>query len=154
MPKATKTGIQLDGTVAYAPQTEANADCQGAVDYWKSAVTSFGGRPPNYIKGKTPYEVAANVSFVALFNPQDKPTMDCAAVTCPTEPQSDDANGEPGDDAGVEEGRAYAGAGAVGNASGPSTSNRRRLSEASKATYGLVCLTNPKALEDTKAPFT
>lgn len=58
--------------------------CEGAVRYWKNALTEFDGLPPVYTKdNKKPYELSQTRSFVVLYNPQDNPTVDCAYFVCP-----------------------------------------------------------------------
>lgn len=78
--KTTRLGVAL----SCSPQTGPQEDCAGAVEYWKTAATNYNGLPPAYTKDKAPHDVDKSVPFVALFNPQDKSTVDCAFVTCPT----------------------------------------------------------------------
>ncbi|KAL8425819.1 hypothetical protein Efla_004318 [Eimeria flavescens] len=87
-----------------------------------------------------PYRDNRNISFLGLFSPRDKPTMDCAFVTClrdqksPTVPASGSVEG-PQENA--------------------SASSRRRLAAAStEPVYSLLCLSSPQALQPGQAPFT
>ena len=72
-----------EGTFAYAVQTGESADCKAAVDSWKKAFSNFNGLPPAGKDGGDLYKNPANVSLIALFNPDEKPFLDCAYFTCP-----------------------------------------------------------------------
>ncbi|CDJ29530.1 SAG family member [Eimeria mitis] len=57
--------------------------CSAAVSYWKKAHVNFGELPPEYEEKKDVYVDSQNVSLVALYNPKEGATLDCAYITCP-----------------------------------------------------------------------
>ncbi|CDJ31932.1 SAG family member [Eimeria mitis] len=72
------------GTYAYAPQIGPADGCSAAVSYWKKAYVNFGEFPPEYADNDTGvYADSRNRSLVALYNPKDGATVDCAYITCP-----------------------------------------------------------------------
>ncbi|CDJ70314.1 SAG family member [Eimeria necatrix] len=121
---------KLKGTFAYYP---GENDCTAAVQYWKDGFSLFENKlPPTYTVSDTPavYTDKA-VSFVALYNPKTNPVASCAFVTCTT------AN----EIAAAELSKRH---------SGPTL---RRLADGEKPSTAVICLTNPKALNDEEPPF-
>ncbi|CDJ31459.1 SAG family member [Eimeria mitis] len=57
--------------------------CSAAVSYWKKAHVNFGELPAEYEEPKDVYADSQNVSLVALYNPKEGATLDCAYITCP-----------------------------------------------------------------------
>ncbi|CDJ41974.1 SAG family member [Eimeria tenella] len=121
---------QLKGKFAYYP---GNKDCKAAVQYWKDGFSFFKNElPPKYTVSDTP-EVYSHkaVSFVALYNPQAKPVVSCAFVTCTKA--------------------------AASTAPDISRSQKerspRRLQGSQETHNAVICLTNPEALTEGRAPF-
>ncbi|CDJ50841.1 SAG family member [Eimeria brunetti] len=76
--------IKRTGTYAYASQTGSTADCSAAVSFWKGAHKNFQELPPVYVQTEEGlYADSRNRSLVALFNPNESATVDCAYFTCP-----------------------------------------------------------------------
>ncbi|CDJ31931.1 SAG family member [Eimeria mitis] len=70
------------GTYAYAPQIGPTDGCSAAVSYWKKAYVNFGELPSKYEKEETGvYAQSRNRSLVALYNPKEGATVDCAYIT-------------------------------------------------------------------------
>ncbi|CDJ31457.1 SAG family member [Eimeria mitis] len=138
------------------------------VSYWKGAHVNFGDLPPEYNADSAVYKDSRNLSLVALYNPQDGATVDCAYITCPvsTTTTTTVASSTGSTDAEEEEettpnkestfsliGERDAG-GSSSSGDQPKTGpSVRRLSTPSQTVTGLVCLTNPAALENGKKPF-
>ncbi|CDJ34202.1 SAG family member [Eimeria mitis] len=114
------------------------------------AYVNFGELPSKYEKEETGvYAESRNRSLVALYNPKEGATVDCAYITCPastatsttttstTAQSSQETTPNPSDSGQNQE----------------NGSNRRRLSASSETVTGLVCLTNPAALEAGHMPF-
>lgn len=78
------------GTLAYFPQEGSPADCNAAVELWKSAFANFDSLPPVFEDIQAPYTGYQNISFFSLFNPQANAAVDCAFATCPVVPETDD----------------------------------------------------------------
>ena len=79
-----EASLSRTGTYAYAPHVQASDGCSSAVRYWKGAHENFVGLPPVYKNdNEGVYNDIRNRSFVALFNPRDDATIDCAFITCP-----------------------------------------------------------------------
>ncbi|CDJ27816.1 SAG family member [Eimeria mitis] len=163
-----KTIIERSGTYAYAPQTGSTADCPAAVSYWKKAYVNLGDLPPEYEGNTGVYEDSRNRSLVALYNPNKGATVDCAYITCPVSPTSTTTvatsagptdEDEEEDDGAPQSGTVHSSdereaAGSAGSGDQPKTGPTvRRLSTPSETVTGLVCLTNPAALENGKKPF-
>lgn len=73
-----------EGTYAYSSQSGESGDCSIAVKYWTGAWVNFGDLPAMYTSDKGGiYARSRNRSFVALFNPNEGATMDCAFFVCP-----------------------------------------------------------------------
>ncbi|CDJ28017.1 SAG family member [Eimeria mitis] len=111
------------GTYAYMALESATADCAAAVSHWKDAVSNFTTIPPAKNDQTTIYKTQQNISFVALYNPQENAAADCQVVTC----TQTAAAGTPG----VQDANADGG----------------------KTGYALLCMTTPEALTDKAAPF-
>ncbi|CDJ31458.1 SAG family member [Eimeria mitis] len=79
----TVADVKREGTYAYAPETGPADGCSAAVSYWKKAYVNFGELPPEYKEDTDVYKDSRNISLVALYNPQDGATVDCAYITCP-----------------------------------------------------------------------
>ncbi|KAL8453589.1 hypothetical protein Emag_001808 [Eimeria magna] len=110
------------------------ADCNAAVTYFNGAVDNFGNLPaaletePN---ANSIYANPRNLAFVALYNPQPNPQLECGFFTCTrkiTDNQGTPASDE--DPTGKKVATVY--------------------------TYGLACssISEPKALKKGEAPFT
>ncbi|CDJ31456.1 LOW QUALITY PROTEIN: SAG family member [Eimeria mitis] len=114
------------------------------------------------------YAESRNRSLVALYNPNKGATVDCAYITCPVsttttttvatsagstdKEEEDDADGSKETVNGLGGERETGGPASSGEQpkTGPTV---RRLSTPSETVTGLVCLTNPAALENEKKPF-
>ncbi|CDJ29425.1 SAG family member [Eimeria mitis] len=79
----TEANTKREGTYAYAPETGPVDGCSAAVSYWKKAYVNFGELPPEYNKDTDVYKDSRNLSLVALYNPNEGATLDCAYITCP-----------------------------------------------------------------------
>nr|UUW39111.1 suface antigen 10 [Eimeria magna] len=123
----------LSGILAVALQGK-EADCNAAVTYFNGAVDNFGNLPaaletePN---ANSIYANPRNLAFVALYNPQPNPQLECGFFTCTrkiTDNQGTPASDE--DPTGKKVATVY--------------------------TYGLACssISEPKALKKGEAPFT
>ncbi|KAL8433459.1 hypothetical protein ACSSS7_003870 [Eimeria intestinalis] len=116
----------------YAPQSSDTGDCAAAVKHWEAARSNFQQLPKGYSQDETLYAKSENISFVGLYNPNEKPTLDCAVFTCEAQAvasekvQSDILDQVPGTDSAT----------------------------AKKKVHGLVCLSSPQALPESEAPFT
>ncbi|CDJ28020.1 SAG family member [Eimeria mitis] len=101
-------------------------DCAAAVSHWKDAVSNFTTIPPAKNDEAKLYDKQQNISFVAMYNPQENAAADCRVVTCTRSaaPQS------PGE----------------GGVGGLSTGE-------GKTGYALLCMTTPEALTAEAAPF-
>lgn len=121
---------QLRGTFAYYPDSK---DCKAAVQYWKDGFSLFKDElPPTYTEPDNPVVYTEKaVSFVALYNPQAKPVVSCAFVTCTKA--------------------------AASTAPDISRSQKerspRRLQGSQETHNAVICLTNPEALTEGRAPF-
>ncbi|CDJ34723.1 SAG family member [Eimeria mitis] len=114
------------GTYAYMALESATPDCAAAVSHWKDALSNFTTIPPAKNDEGKLYDKQQNISFVALYNPQENAAADCRVVTC-TLPAA--------------------------STSTPGTVNFRST-EKDKHGYALLCMTTPEALKDDEAPFT
>ncbi|CDJ34860.1 SAG family member [Eimeria mitis] len=111
------------GTYAYMALESATADCAAAVKHWKDAVSNFTTIPPANNNDTDLYKKQQNISFVALYNPQENAAADCQVVTCTQtaaagNPEVQDANTDGG-----------------------------------KTGYALLCMTTPEALTKEAEPF-
>ncbi|CDJ62903.1 SAG family member [Eimeria necatrix] len=123
---------KLQGTFAYYPNGK---DCKAAVQYWKEGFSLFKNQlPPTYTASSTGVYTDRAVSFVALYNPQSSPLASCASVTC-------------------TEGDSFATPQMLEIHDGRSTRRLQGEEDPTTVTTAVICLTNPKALTDGKAPF-
>ncbi|CDJ28559.1 SAG family member [Eimeria mitis] len=113
------------GTYAYMALESDEPDCAAAVKHWKDAVNNFTTIPPakNEQTQKEIYSKQQNISFVAMYNPQQNAVADCRVVTCtqttaPNLPAVDTLNADKG-----------------------------------KTGHALLCMTTPEALTATAEPF-
>lgn len=119
------------GTYAYYPQHGVAAECLPAVQHWRRGIIAFGPTIPPIYKGKTaPYDTNQAVSFIALFNPQENPTVECVTVECPVATASPEKQ-----------------------ASNSGSKNGGLLGSSTKLN-ALVCLTKPVALKAEERPYT
>ncbi|CDJ28016.1 SAG family member [Eimeria mitis] len=114
------------GTYAFMALESETPDCAAAVSHWKDAASNFTTIPPAKNDEGKLYDKQQNISFVALYNPQENAAADCRVVTC-TLPAA--------------------------STSTPETVNFRST-EKDKHGYALLCMTTPEALKDDEAPFT
>lgn len=159
-PATAGTGeLQRDGSFAFAPQSGAQADCNAAIDHWLSALESFDGVPPEYEgDNKAPYDTIKNRSLVALLNPNDDPTVDCAYFVCKEGAITTITTAKPTSTASAtqeattppEEAQPQ-GEKAVSRKQ--TSGSARRLSASESYVGGLVCVTYPKALTQGHRPF-
>ncbi|CDJ30190.1 SAG family member [Eimeria mitis] len=70
------------GTYAYMALESETPDCAAAVSHWKDAVSNFTTIPPANKEETKIYSKQQNISFVALYNPQENAAADCRVVTC------------------------------------------------------------------------
>ncbi|CDJ27944.1 SAG family member [Eimeria mitis] len=77
------------GTYAYMELESEKPDCAAAVKHWKDAVSNFTTIPPAKDDQTTLYNTQQNISFVALYNPQENAVADCRVVTCTQTPAPD-----------------------------------------------------------------
>ncbi|KAL8425823.1 hypothetical protein Efla_004322 [Eimeria flavescens] len=160
--------VGTEGTYMYAPElTDSGGDCQAAIEYWKDAILSFPPLPPVYSASERLYDIDQTVSFVGLFNPDDKPAVDCAFITCNPEATRDGEAGGNQSQRGVSTPSPPSSTEPNhSNAEPPPESDvdeadeddlyERRLAAADEdgPTYSLFCLSSPPALRDFEAPFT
>ncbi|KAL8454310.1 hypothetical protein Emag_001508 [Eimeria magna] len=155
---------QPKGTYMYAPQTSESKDCAGAAEYWRAAVSNFPSLPPAYSADELLYTDVKNVSFVGLFNSREEPALDCAVITCRAKAQSQNPVPAPepedtqlpnGTDE-TESSAAAPGAHPDGEGQGDTaaTESTRRLSAETGPVYSMICLSSPRALQETIPPFT
>ncbi|CDJ32927.1 SAG family member [Eimeria mitis] len=111
------------GTYAYMELESATPDCAAAVSHWKDAVNNFTTIPPANKEQTTIYKTQQNISFVAMYNPQENAAADCRVVTC-TRSAAPQAPG----------------VGALSTDDG-------------KTGYALLCMTTPEALTADAEPF-
>ncbi|KAL8453387.1 hypothetical protein Emed_000886 [Eimeria media] len=112
-------------------------DCTAAVKYWEEALSNFPELPPAYTDSEEKYKDDKNISFVGLFNPFDKPTVDCAVVTCQPKTTTAVVPGVAGD----------GGRSASDQLPGTEQANKDPV-------HRLVCLSSPPALKNSEKPFT
>lgn len=77
----TRPVLQQFNTYAFALQK--GPDCADAVEYWKDGFGKFKTIPGPYHKTDPTYQSVQATSFLALFNGQENPSMDCAFFLCP-----------------------------------------------------------------------
>ncbi|KAL8449691.1 hypothetical protein Emed_002946 [Eimeria media] len=152
--RESKAPAETEATYAVHTQTGTTASCSAAVDYWKGAIANFELLPPKHDHETDVYHDRRNVSFVALFNPQPNPEIDCAYVTCPkqTEGSTDDSDQD------LSAGGALPGSPPSAGVLGSRSAKAKLLREAggddvAENTHILLCVTQPVALTEKVRPF-
>nr|AET50808.1 hypothetical protein [Eimeria tenella] len=144
----------LGVSLAAMVQEGETRDCAAAVRYWKDVYSQFGSSlPPPYEVGVKPYDDWRTVSFMALFTTQDDPAATCVNIKCPPRPSNEEEPTGPGvsgppttmrNPSQDGEGKSRV------QASSPAAQTRRLAAQF----RALLCIIDPVALTQGKAPFT
>lgn len=158
---------KLTGTFAYFVQSGEKENCDAAVESHKEGFEALGSSlPPAFHKDTTPYNNHKAVSFVSIYNPKPKATLECIYVTCPAtvtttttvsptkEPSSSSTSTttQSASTAASTEGSSTAEGEEKEEESSDEGSETRREAPAGSRN-ALVCISSPPALVENEPPY-